>query len=231
MAIIKPGIAIAGIRGKLGGIIFAENATSCYAKSYGRSQRTHSVLQVESRARMATSASAWSGLSSGEKADWVAFAADPNELDYDPWGDQRFLTGFQWFVRAADRRALVALEPSATTPSGAAAPAPTGLSADLYTPGSLSSSISWDSASFDTDYSAIIFAAMTPSTGATDLFTGWKLLLAKQNPGDTGEDVTDELLDVFGNFPAEWVCFIRVFSQAPYGNRSTVAVTSATIQA
>lgn len=231
MAIIKPGIAIAGIRGKLGGLIFSENGTACYAKSYGRSQRTHSVLQVESRARMAGCASAWSGLSAGEKGDWVTFAASPNELDYDPWGDQRFLTGFQWFVRASDRRALVSLDPSATTPSGAAAPAPTGLTCDLYTPGSSGSTITWDSASFAADYSAIIFGAMTPSTGSSDLWTGWKLVLAKQNPGDTGEDIEDEMLVAFGNFPAGWTCFLRVFSQAPEGNRSTVAVTSGLVQA
>lgn len=230
MAIIKPGIAIAGIRGKLGGIIFSENATSCYAKSYGRSQRTHSVLQTESRARMATSASAWSGLSSGEKTDWVDFAADPNELDYNPWGDQRFLTGFQWFVRASDRRALVGLDPSATPPSGAAAPAPTDLSCDLYVPGSSGSTISWASGSFAADYSAIIFGSMTPSLGASDLWNGWKLILALQNPGDEGEDIEDEMLAAFGQFPAEWTCFIRVFSQAPEGNRSTVAVTSGVIQ-
>jgi hypothetical protein len=229
MAIIKPGIAIAGIRGKLGGLIFSENATACYCKLYGRATKQHSTKQVESRSRLVTAAGGWKDLSAGEKTDWNDFAADPNELDYDPWGDQRFLTGFQWFVRATDRRALVSLAASATPPSGAAAPAPTSLTAEVHEPTGDPSLIGWDSASFAADYSAIIYTAMTPSAGVTDVFAGWKLAAAVQNPGDTGEDISAGLLSAFGSFPAGWWCFVRVFSQAPEGNRSLVATVNAQV--
>lgn len=231
MAIIKPGIAIAGIRGKLGGIVFSENATACYARSYSRPPKSHSQGQVLARSRLVSVAASWAPLDPADKTLWDAFALAPNELDYDPWGDQRYLTGFQWYVRAQNRRGLVSLAPQSTCPSGAAAPAPTTLSCDVHTPAGDPSLLAWDSASFAADYSAIAFAAITPSLGSTDLFTGWKLVLALQNPGDTGDDISAGLLSAFGNYQADWYCFVRVFSQAPEGNRSLVATCNAQIVA
>lgn len=231
MARVQFGATVTGLSGTVNGITFSRNAAGAYAKPWARPPLSRTASQSASRSRLSDAAQAWAGLSSGEKAAWDAFALAPNEDDYDPWGDPRFLSGFQWFTRACARRALVGLDPDVAVPTGAALAAPTGFSLTIETPGSGASTVAWDSAEFDTGESAILFLAPTTSIAAADVWRGWALVLALQDPGDTGETITDEVLAAFGNLQPGWSVYGRLFNQAELGNRSTPAVTSTVIVA
>ena len=207
MARIQLGVTVTGIRGTIGGITFSANKSGNYAKSWARGARTPTQRQNAGRAQIAQIGALWS-------------AASPNETDYDPSGDQYCLSGFGWFTRAQVRRALVGLDPDGAVPSGAAATVPTGvaLSATAGSPDSVQ--ISWDSATFEADSSAILFLVPGWSTGAAWLTSGWLLTLALQNPGDTGEDISAAYAALFGDLSAGMRLYARIYKQAPEGNRS-----------
>lgn len=176
--------------------------------------------QRMSRARLVVGSVGWTAMSQEEKDAWDAFAEDPNEIDYDGWGEQRFLSGFQWYCRCASRRMVVGLEPSATPPSGVGATAVTGFGITMYGAGAGGSVASWDSSQFLADDSAIIVMSFSTRTGGADSWVNWKQILAKYNPGDTGESVDAEYRAAFGDLPALWKCWARIYKQAVAGNRS-----------
>jgi hypothetical protein len=229
MAQVQFGATVTGIRGTINGLTFSANSTSNYVKSWARPPLSRSAALSLSRSRLTTAANQWQALSAGERTAWDAFAAAPNEPDYDAWGNQRWITGFQWFVRATARRALAGLDYDVTPPTGAGLAAPSGFALYADAPGTGSAAVSWDSGEFAAGTVAILYLAPTPSQAAIDVWRGWKLTLALQDPGDTGEDLTALLEPIFGSIPASWWFFGRLFLQAELGNRSAAAVTSVQI--
>lgn len=229
MANVQFGATVTGIRGTINSITFSANGTSNYVKSWARPPLARSAALSLSRSRLTTAANQWQALSGPERTAWDVFAAAPNEPDYDAWGFQRWITGFQWFVRATARRALAGLDYDVTPPTGAGLATPTGFAITADAPGSGSAAVAWTSATFPAGDVAILYLAATPSQASIDVWRGWKLTLALQDPGDTGEDLTALLEPIFGSIPASWWFFGRLFHQAALGNRSAAAVTSCQI--
>lgn len=230
MAVVRFGGVISGIRGTIGGVTFSANGTACYAKSWARPPAMNSEKQRLCRARLVLGAVAWAALDQGDKDAWDAFAADPNEMDYDFQGDQRFITGFQWFTRCASRRIGVGLEVSATPPSGVAATAVTGFGLTIYGGGAGGSVVSWDGSQFIEDDSAVVVMSFSPRTGGADSWVNWKQVLAKYDPGDTGESVDAEYRAAFGDLSVGWKCWARIYKQAFAGNRSVAASASTILE-
>lgn len=220
MARTKLGVLVVGIRGTVGGITHSANKSGTYCKAWSRGARTPTEAQNAGRANLSTMGALWAALDAGDKTDWENFAADPNELDYDQFGDQYWLSGFGWFTRAQMRRMLVGEDPDGDVPSGAAASAPTGLAvtASNGSPGTVE--IAWDSATFGATDSVIAFMVPSFSAGAAWITSGWLLVLALENPGDTGEDVSSEFATLFGDLTAGQRIYSRIYKQALEGNRS-----------
>jgi hypothetical protein len=229
MALIQLGSTVTGIRGTINGITFSANASGTYAKGWSRPPLSRSEPLSLSRSRLTTAAGQYQLLSGAEKTNWDNFASSPNEPDYDPWGAQRWITGFQWFTRATARRNLIGLDYDVAVPTGAGLAAPAGFALSIETPATGASAVSWTSGEFAAGEAAILYLAPTPSIAATDVWRGWRLVLAMQDPGDTGEDITTPVLDIFGEIPASWWFHGRLFKQAELGNRGAASVTSCEI--
>ncbi len=223
MAVVQFGGTVVGLRGTIGGITFSENGSAAYAKAWARPPAMNAAKQTLQRIRMVDASTGWQALNAGEKTDWNNFAAAPNEIDYDGFGAQRFLSGFQWYCRCVTRRASVGLAASNTPPSGAAATAVTGFSVTMVGSGGGGSTADWDGSQWAVDDSCVIVMAFSPRVGGSDCWVNWKQILAKYQPGDTQESVDSEYRAAFGDLPSGWRCWARIYKQALAGNRSVAA--------
>jgi hypothetical protein len=145
-------------------------------------------------------------------------------LDYDPWGVQRFLSGFQWFGRCQIRRVRVGLVSIGSVPSGAAAVAPGNAALTLYETGTGTSEVTWDSGSFGATDSAVLFLSMGRGVGVREMQRGFLSVLGVNNPGDTGEDITASVTAAFGDIVVGQRGTGYLWNQAEAGNRSVVTV-------
>jgi len=228
MAIVKFGPTVIGIRGTIGGVTFSANSTAAYAKQWSRPPASRTSKQVETRNSMVENAQMWTDLSDAEKLEWNVYAGKPAETDFDPWGFQRFLSGFQWFCRAQQRRSTLDLVNPGDS-CEAPAPAPiTGLVITVET-GTGDSWVTWDDDIFDVDDAIIMYLAFSPNTGAADAFRNWKMILALQNPPNGGVSFHALYQAAFGNIPAGFKCFCLAYKQHPAGDRSTLASTNAMV--
>lgn len=230
MAVIRFGVTVVGMRGTVGGLTFSENKNNAYVKVWNRGANPRSVGQTTTRGRFVASAANWQALTPTQRGDWDTFAASPNEADYDPWGVQKYLSGFQWYVRAQTRRQQVAQAVSATVPSGAAATAPTGAGLVVYVDGAGTSELSYDDGSFGATDSAILECALSQRVGKQVMYGGYRQIYAAYNPGNGPKDISAALLAAFGDLQSDWVVFGRLWKQAQYGNRSQVVSLVADVQ-
>jgi hypothetical protein len=225
MAIVHFGPSVIGIRGTIGGITFSANKTAPYCKQWARPPSSSTPKQTLTRSTLADNATLWAALDQGVKDNWDSFAAAPNELDYDPWSFQRFLTGFQWFARAQQRRSSLSLANPGPVPSGTAATSITSLRIDLQSTFDGVSVVQYDDNQFAPGEAIILFLSITPGTGARDSFRNWKLVLAQVNPPNGGVSIHAAWRAAFGAIPAGWKAFALAYKQADPGNRSTAAAT------
>lgn len=226
MALCKFGPTVVGLRGTIGGLTFSASKSGPYVKSWSRGSTHQGPVQDLVRGQLASMGSLWSALSDGERAAWDAFAAAPNELDYDPFGDLYSLSGYAWYVRAAIRRALVGLPVSSTPPSGAAATAVTGLTLALHPTTSASSYLDWTAGSFAATDSLLGFISICAGPGNVQPNQPFRIVIPLYNPGNGPFDFTG-LLNYFKlEVPVGYKGFMNVYKQALYGNRSVVAQVS-----
>jgi hypothetical protein len=231
MAVIQFGPTVTGIRGTIGGVTFSANRTANYAKQWSRPPYSKSLKQLTTRGSLASNASMWAALDAGDKTDWNTFADTPNELDYDAWGAQRFLSGFQWFARAQQRRSTLSLANPGPVPSGAAATAITGLTIALQTGVGGTSTVTYDDDQFPADSALILYLTFKPGQGAADAWRNWKLILATQDPPNGGVSIHSGWYDAFGDIPANWKAYALGYKQHVEGNRSTGASATALVTA
>lgn len=223
MAVVLFGPTVVGIRGSIGGVTFSENATSTYAKSWARPRRSARPDQSVERGLLVDASILWQALDPADKADWNWFAGHPNELDYDPWSNQRFLSGFQWFMRAQRRRQSVSLPLPGPVPSGAAEVAVTGLTVSAISGTPPTAGCTYDDDQFLAGQALILYMALSPRPGQADAFVGWKLLHAEIAPPNGGIDISAEFEAAFGSVQGGWRAYAMAFKQADAGNRSVIA--------
>jgi hypothetical protein len=95
MRFISPLISEA--RNKIGGLVYAANSTSQYARAYKLPSQPRSAPQQFGRSLFASIAAAWPAESQPTRDAWNAYANRTFEAD--TLGQQRRLSGFQWYVR------------------------------------------------------------------------------------------------------------------------------------
>lgn len=227
MALCKFGPTVVGLRGTIGGITFSQSKSGPYCKAWSRGATQQGFIQDIVRGQLGSMGTPWTALSDIQRTAWNKFAAAPNELDYDPWSDQYFLSGYSWYVRCGIRRRLVNLGVSATPPSGAAATAVTGLTLDLHPTTSESSYLDYTPGTFGATDSIFAFLSICPSAGNVKPNQPFRLFLPVYNPPDGPIDITPFLQYLNMEVPAGSKGFANIYKQAAAGNRSVVAQVSA----
>jgi hypothetical protein len=229
MAKVKIAVTLDGIRGTIGGIVFSENSSGAYAKQLKRPVPRNSSYQQAFRQNLADVGYHWDDLTDGQRADWDAFAANPNELDYDPWSVQRFLTGYQWFARCAQRRLYVDAVWPTDAPTGAAQTpmADLALTAEPFPAGA--TEVSWSGPHLTATDALIVEFGLNTHPYATTPQTPYLIVAAPYDTGDGPYDISliSELR--FGHLVAGQKAFIRAFNQAEAGNRSLASLASVII--
>jgi len=229
MAKITFGSGIAGMRGRMGGAVFSANISGAYTKQYARPVKRHTVWQLGFRARMAAASAQWSYMTDLQRAAWDAYAAAPNEADYDPWGVQYYFSGYYWFVRAAVRRALVDGTWPSTPPSGPAQTPISDLALDIRPYSVGDSFISWTAPVFgSTD---ILYAELALSDNASNATpkTRYLVIAAYEDPEPSPLEVTLQINFRWGELVPGQKAYLRAWNQNEHGNRSTVAECTAII--
>lgn len=227
MAIVQYGATVSGLRGTIGGVTFSANGTSAYAKQYSRPPLSRTTKQILTRAALVDNSILWAGLTQNDRDDWDTFAyPNDNEHDFDPWGVRRYLTGFQWFCRAQQRRSSLALTNPGAVPSGAAATAVTGLSIDIKAYSTGGSWVTYDDAQFSAGEALILYLTFNAGGAQRDAFRNWKLVFAVQDPVDGGYDIHSQYTAAFGALSAGWNAYALAYKQAEAGNRSLVATAT-----
>jgi hypothetical protein len=176
MAICKFGETVTGLRGTLGGITFSANATGPYAKRWRMPVLRESVRQTTVRANLSRYGTAWRALSSAQRADWDAWAADPAQERTNPLGEPYYLSGWQAFCsinqcRAQTAQAILSAAPTIAKPSG---PTLTAAYFRVLGPGA-ESYITFPTGQFTGLY-LILFVAMSNSTGTLDASPNWRFI-------------------------------------------------------
>jgi hypothetical protein len=115
-------------------------------------------------------------------------------------------------------------------PSGAAATAPANPALDVYVYGEDTSYVTWDSASFGATDSAVLALSVGRGVGIATMQRGFLMILAKYNPGDTGEDISDAIKAAFGDIVTGQRITGQLWKQAEAGNRSAVTVINTLVQ-
>lgn len=220
------GSGVAGLRGRLGGAVFSSNTAGSYTKQLSIPVSRATAFQQYSRAWIVMATEEWAQIGSAARADWDAFALAPNEIDYDPWGVQRFLTGFQWFLRAYVRHMWTGQTWDFTPPSGAAQSPITNLSAVVTPFLEGDSYLSWDTPSFGSD--DVLYVEMGISNRPARLTAGSKYLTiaANPDPGSSPAEITNGIALRWGILPVGLGCYFKAWNQGIHGNRSTVATCS-----
>lgn len=99
MAKIRPTSPFEDIRGRMGGLVFSSNKTGSYVKRLVVPTQRLTARQSASRSAHAELSREWAGLTDAVRDDWDTFAALPENVVYDYWGNPFYLSGFNWFIK------------------------------------------------------------------------------------------------------------------------------------
>ncbi len=121
MAKFTPGPTVAAVSGSIGGTVFSHNKGGMYMRNRSIPTISTTPPALAAKSRLATEASAWSGITPGERQSWDQYALQRPVID--TLGNPRHLTGFQSFVGINARRATAAdvrilTPPIVTSPDG-----------------------------------------------------------------------------------------------------------------
>lgn len=97
MALVKLGVIVSAITGKVGGNIFSRNKGGAYVKAWVNPTNPQTVIQQAWRSGFSSRSTDWRGLTESERNGWKASALlrpVTNRL-----GEQRFLSGYGLFMK------------------------------------------------------------------------------------------------------------------------------------
>lgn len=228
MARILPGPTIAGISGKLGGVIFSRNASSSYCRAYARPSNPRTSYQSLQRALVGNAPTIWRGMTSSLRSDWATYAADAAQALTDPFGETYYASGYNWFLRINAHRVSAAQAPSTAVPTIATPATPTISTFSPTTEATGTSEITYPSAEFSGYYCAV-FVARNPSTGFDVRTSRWTLLAAYTSPGATSTDIQSDLETRFPNVQVGERYTVQVHRQTTEGRRSSPARIAANV--
>lgn len=226
MAKVTFGSGVAGLRGKLGGSVFSAATNGPYVKQFRPPVHRRSLYQEAFRARIAQTRANWGYMSDVQRAAWDSYAAAPNELDYDPWGTQVFLTGFQWYIRSQVRLYWPTNAWQPNPPHGAAQTPISDLALDLRPLDVGASYVDFSAPVFGATEIFILETALAPDAARLTPSSKWRITVAQQNPGAPPYSIGIALSFVWGSLRPGWRVCARAWNQSDHGNRSTVATAS-----
>ena len=99
MALIRTGVGIAAISGKVGGVVFAQTRNGIVARGLGKTTRNTSARALERNTRYAYARFGWGAKTDEERQAWRTAAGQihfPNRL-----GLMRNISGYQLFMKLA----------------------------------------------------------------------------------------------------------------------------------
>ncbi|MBA7557076.1 hypothetical protein ES705_49809 [subsurface metagenome] len=96
MARVTYGSEVTELAGSIGGVTFLRNASGPIAKLRSNPPVNPSPLQSTYQVNMARLVAYWPTLSQEDKTTWDDFAAA--HVHTTPWGDDKTLSGYQWFI-------------------------------------------------------------------------------------------------------------------------------------
>jgi hypothetical protein len=229
MATVIFGSGVAGIRGKLGGAVFSANQSSCYVKQYVKPVYRHATMQLPIRAQLAKSSAEWTYLSNSDRTDWDNFAAAPNELDYDAWGNQIFLSGYYWFCRCQQRRYYIDPAVQPYPPAGGVQTPLSDLTLDIRPYSVGDSYVEWSAPALAATDALIVEIAISDNI-SNQRPRSWYLLVYTGVAPTSPLNITLGVAFRFGDLrPSNTLAYCRAWNQSKYGNRSVVAETSSIV--
>lgn len=115
MARVTYGSGVTKFAGSIGGVTFQKNASGQIAKLRSNPTVNPTALQAAYQTNFAQLISFWSSLSQANKDTWDAFAVANQHTT--PWGDLKYLSGYQWFLSINLNRLLDSLGALSTAPA------------------------------------------------------------------------------------------------------------------
>jgi len=223
MALLKFPPEILGIRGHTAGLIFSQNKAGAYIKNFAVPTNPNTAAQQTQRSALALITQTWRALTPTQRLAWDAFAADPPETDYDPWGEVRQLTGHQWFTRINTRRASAGAAPLPNPPASTPQTPVTITALHAHGPGhpNTDSYLSFANGSFSDDSLPVITLALLYSLGLATPTN--RFLLAYCGPTTPGASISlgTILTAKFGDYSINTQLFATLCRQSVTGIRST----------
>jgi hypothetical protein len=231
VAIIKLAAPIAAIRGKLGGLIFSENKAAAYIKPWTLPTFPNSTRQQENKTFLNLVRQNWSTLNQSQIDAWNALAAAPPELDYNPLGDQYFLSGAQWHARINLRRLRAGQLIQNTAPPSISVPSPLTFELDITSTDdpTRSDRFNYSPADFAGHY-AVLFCAVTLSNVVQSYSRSYSLILEDTVVGPPSQDITVALEDKLGYLQADTKVFGLLHKQSQAGIRSLPIATTTLVK-
>jgi hypothetical protein len=222
MAIIKYGVLVTGIRGKLGGAIFSANGSSSYVRPWYKSSNPRSLAQSEHRGRMGLMPSSWRAITQGERDDWDTFAALPAQQRTNSLGETYYCSGFNWFCIVNVRLLYAGQAIRDVFPAKARPAAPTITGFDFNdVAGVPQAEVTYGAGEFAATETIVVAAAYIPGGGRSVQYGTYPVLAAEPNPGASPFDFATEFVAQFGTPQAGARAFVRVYKQTDDGLRSS----------
>jgi hypothetical protein len=121
MARITYGPLITELAGSIGGVTFQKNSSGSIARLRSKKPCNPNQLQSDNQVVFTQLVTYWPTLSQPNKDTWDAFALA--HFHYTPWGEEKTLNGFQWFL-SCNRNLLLSGESIIDTAPGYSAISP-----------------------------------------------------------------------------------------------------------
>lgn len=229
MAIIKFGVIVTDMRGKLGASIFSKNGTGNYVKAWAQPPNPKTDRQVTQRITLANNNWAWAALSPANKALWNTYAALPAQQLTNSMGVTYYISGYLWFIKI-NNQLLTLGHTARTTPPLAVRPtAPTIVSANMDKIPVEIATITYGALDYLGGLELVLYAAQMDTTGSTAQGTSPKLVSVSQNPGFPPYNFYPTYIIVYGTFLQFASVNLLLYRQDNQGQRSPAATLLTTI--
>lgn len=228
MGIVVFAAPVAGIRGKVGGIVYSANKSGPYLKSWGKGSNPRTAAQTNHRQNLVQFSQAWQNLTTGERTDWDTYAALTAQDKINSLGETYSASGFNWFCEInLNLRAAGAVQLD-TAPTG---PTPgTPILNDFVsreTGAEFSTRFNLDGASPDLTFIHATKAAVFSSEGHTAQAEIRVFMTAQLATGSTFFQIQNEMEEHFGTIQVGQNVFATIQAQSAEGRRGAVLSASA----
>lgn len=221
MAIITVQAPVAGIRGKLGGLIYSANKSGPYARPWSRGANPRTNFQTAQRSSFSSIPVLWNALTGVQKAAWDTFAALPAQELFNPLGESYFASGYNWFSKCNIRLINMDRATITATPVVARPAAPTISSLQLpFLTGQIAK-ITYPSGEFTATQDQVIELGVVNSTGRQVEPTNFLTLKQDQDPPDTDQVFRVPYGERWNLIGTAYKGFVRVYRQTEEGIRSS----------